>query len=236
MRSSRQFADCRIGANDVDLDRFCEATRAYCTLLRSFGGFTRMSIGQVNKHLKMLDSARKRFPLKGQRRVSMKALLEAEKAQTGLHAPHGVLGDGTGAMGLLWIRRGLEFWAETFEIAAKALSSNLAGRKEAARRRRWLFFWKRKRRAEGSTFKEQADAGYAASVRPFHGWVARNAFMASMRSPPDWEDLMVCAKLAESREQLAAELKRWATSLREVIKTMHDVHVRYDLEDTRKTV
>jgi hypothetical protein len=150
----------------------------------------------------------------------MKALLEAEKSQKGLHAPKGVLADPSGAMALLWIRRGLVFWARLFQIASEALSSS----KSKLKKRLPL------------TFKDQSEAAYADTIGPFHGWISRKGFKVVMRNPPDWDELRRKARLATSREQLAADLKKIADELTKLTNTMRSMHRKYDLEDKRKSI
>ena len=50
----------------------------------------------------------------------VKELLKLEGTK-GIHKKGGVLADPSAAMGLLWLRRGLEFWADVFEQEAKIL-------------------------------------------------------------------------------------------------------------------
>jgi len=45
---------------------------------------------------------------------SMRELLEAELGAQ-MHQPGGLLADPSAAMGLLWARRGLEFWIHVFK-------------------------------------------------------------------------------------------------------------------------
>lgn len=70
------------------------------------------------------------------------------------HAPlsHAVAqADPSGAMGLLWVRRGLAFWAKLFSLEVERLKST--GEIDG----------------EPGTFKKQSDTAYHAVVAPFHG-------------------------------------------------------------------
>jgi hypothetical protein len=119
--NAKQFKSCLISGKDVDLDRFCEATQAYCELLDKFGRFSGPSIANVRLCMAKIEAAQQdlaRHATYRQRRAlrSMRGLLQAELAlDQPIHKPGAILGDPSGAIGLLWVRRGLHVWVETFE-------------------------------------------------------------------------------------------------------------------------
>ena len=224
--SASRFNACAVGKADVDVAALSDATKSYCTLLRRFGPFTAGSIHQVLSCLQKLEEGREvligstpkgsRAKLRKATR-SMRALLAAE-AESGIHKAGGVLADPSAAMGLLWVRRGLQFWARVFELEAKRLMASGC---------EW---------GEAGTLLRQTNMAYEDEISEFHGWVARKAFMISARSAPDWQVLCERAGLAAERKKLGEELRTWAKVLNGLARRMQALHMQYDLEDKRRTL
>ena len=97
--SAREFAACLEGDDDIDLVQYAAATRQYLEILKLFGKFTAVSIGEVESNLKKVERAA------GGRFRTMKALLRDE-VERGIHGANAKLKDESAAMGLLWVRRG----------------------------------------------------------------------------------------------------------------------------------
>ena len=70
--SAREFAACLEGDDDIDLVQYAAATRQYLEILKLFGKFTAVSIGEVESNLKKVERAA------GGRFRTMKALLRDE--------------------------------------------------------------------------------------------------------------------------------------------------------------
>mgnify|MGYP002631844378 CR=1 FL=1 len=119
-RSMEQFQGCVVGS-DVDLDRLQQAGADYCDLISQFGRFAKPSVANVRECLHKISVSKKGLGVS-----SMLALLEGECA-AGAHKPGGVLLDPSGAIGLLWVRRGLLFWAHVFEQQAKVMMRPMRG-------------------------------------------------------------------------------------------------------------
>jgi len=223
-QSARHFGSCAVGSSDVDVAALVDATRAYCTLLRSFGVFTAGSIQQVNACLRKVENGRqtlidsapsgRRAKLRKACR-SMKGLLVAEAS---VHQKGGVLADPSAAMGLLWVRRGLAFWARVFDLEAKRLLAS--GCKPGA----------------PGTLLEQTTRAYQIEIASFHGWVSRNGFMVSVRAAPEWDELCTRAALPTEPKKLADELRKWARVLDALVGRMKALQVKHDMEDRRRTV
>ena len=111
-----------------------------------------MSIGEFESNLKKVERAA------GGRFKTMKALLRDE-VERGIHGANAKLKDESAAMGLLWVRRGLGFWAELFELPDAELARSL---------------------------KAAVLKAYEPTVAPFHGWVARRGYLYCAGSAPDW--------------------------------------------------
>ena len=224
-QSATKFRLCAVDKNDVDLVAFSDATQAFCALLKKFGYFTFGSIQQVSACLVKVENGRLAQSMeseskgrRGKKRKSMrsmKALLAAEVEQ-GKHKKGGVLADPSAAMGLLWVRRGLMFWARLFELEAKRLSES-------------GFEW-----GAAGTLLEQSKRAYDLEIAKFHGWIARNGFMVSLRSAPDWEVLCERAGMPMKCKELAEELSTWSREIEALARRMRAMHVKNDLEDARR--
>lgn len=213
--------------DDLDLNEFLAATREFCDLMRKFGSFVSPSVANVRMcllkieracdELAAADGPRRHW---GRRRSlqSMKALLKAE-AEAGVHGKGGVLADPSAAIGLLWVRRGLLFWARVFELEAERL-----GRGPEARG------------SEAGVLKAQSDAAYDEVLSPVHGWVSRRGYKLAMSRCPEWSDARQRAGLPECDEALRADFAAWAKAMRKLAKCMTKLHVNLDLEDKRRSV
>ena len=256
--SSDAFAACALGPADVDVVQFIAATRRFCALLRNFGRLMCPSINEVECCLIKAEDALAELQRERQsasrasrsrrRRMSprsMKGLLTAE-VEAGKHARHGVLADPSGAIGLLWVRRALAFWADVFEQQAEQLTRYLADVKKRAAGRR----------ANARTIHEQQLAAYGRTVGPFHGWVSRRGFLLTARALPEWDELCRRANLAPpsrpasggdpggetgecppyDAEALCADMRGWARAVRALTGTMTAIGEKLDLEDARKSI
>ena len=147
-RLASQLNACAMGKTDVDVPALLEATDAFCGFLCRFGKFCGPSVGNVRGCMEKVEnsrkSLRKRFPGS---LASFQELLECEKP---VHKPNAVLADPSAAMGLLWIRRGLQYWADVFEQQAEQL---------------------KKCPSKTCSLTEQCAIAYKRTVGPFHGWI-----------------------------------------------------------------
>lgn len=154
--SAVRFTECQTKDCDVNLDLFVKATREFCEIIRKWGSFTSPSISQVYLCISKFEKARDEFERKDaqgqgkaikrlrQRCNSMKELLALER-DAKKHKPGGVLADPSGAMGLLWVRRGLDYWCLVFELELKRLQAALKAKGATD---------------AGATFKQQCQRAY----------------------------------------------------------------------------
>jgi len=196
--------------SDVDLDRLQQAGADYCDLISQFGRFAKPSVANVRECLQKISVSKKGLGVS-----SMLALLEGECA-AGAHKPGGVLLDPSGAIGLLWVRRGLLFWAHVFEQQAKVMMRPMRG--------------------GGSSLKEQSLRAYEAVVKQFHGWVSARAFKVALGMTPSWDLVRERVGLGDSDDQLRDDLQGWAASMRRLAEVMRTMHEKLDLEDKRKSI
>lgn len=219
-RSTSHFGSC-IKKNDVDVVEFADATRAYCKLLARFGPFTLGSIQQVISCLAKIEDSCALLSREGKiekkRMRSMKALLRAE-VECQMHRKHGVIADPSAAMGFLWIRRGLAFWAHVFALEAQRLASTSFAC------------------APPGTLEAQTQLAYKKEIASYHGWVSRKAFMVSMRTAPEWEILCSRTGLPSEGKDLAKELRAWSKIVGKLSQRMRMLQMSMDLEDKRRSV
>ena len=225
-QSALHFTSCKVGKHDVDVAAFVDATQAYTERLRKFGSFTIGSINQVLACLKKVEDARRTLSdtaspgSRAKRRKalrSMKALLTAELEQ-GMHGSGGELKDPSAAMGLLWLRRGLAFWARLFELEVERLAANAF------------------ESGPPGTLLLQTEQAYAAEVDAFHGWVSRKAFALSMRAAPEWDAMSERGGLPTDGKKRHDELRDWARAINGLLARMKDMHIKLDLEDKRRSI
>ena len=104
--SAQRFAECLLDQEDVDTREFIRACRHFATVLEKAGPFTMLSIRETHSNIAKIEQT---YLLNSEKFRSMFAMLE-EECSTGMHAPGGILADPSAAIGLLWARRGLQFW------------------------------------------------------------------------------------------------------------------------------
>ncbi|KAL1496356.1 hypothetical protein AB1Y20_016312 [Prymnesium parvum] len=223
-KSARQFTACQLKSGDVDLDQFGKATQEYCELIRKWGSCTAPSISQVYLCLAKIDKARRELERRQReskaptRLNTMKLLLESE-AKFNIHKPGAVLADPSGAMGLLWVRRGLVYWLKVFELEVARLKAALKGKKPAPQ-----------------PFREQCKIAYEQVLKPFHGWVSRRGFGVALRGMPEWSDLRKKSGLPKEDDQLMQELQEWIKSVTSLHKCMVTLQTKFGMEDLRKSI
>ena len=214
---AKSFRGCLMKKGDVDVDALLAATRSYCTLLSRFGKFVGPSVANVRGCVDKVAAGRQELCTSTRRKIrSVKELL---KEECDIHGSGGVLQDPSAAIGLLWLRRGLEYWADVFEQEAALLGKSKKASKGA-----------------GQTLMAQMSAAYRRTLEKFHGWVSRRAFAMALKVTPDWSVVRTRAGLPTSDDVLRSELLALATASREVAERMRKIHVKLDLEDRRRSI
>ena len=230
VNSASKFKSCCHGKHDLDLAEFVKATNDFLKFLRLLGPWTAASISETRACLTKVEEActlleaqrlaASSNSIKKRRAHRLKTvmdLLDAEVA-SGVHGKGGAIADPSAAMGLLWVRRGLEHWAALFGLEAQRLKAS--GTVEGGR----------------GAFAKQGQSAYDATVGPFHGWVARNAFKLTLQAAPEWEVVRKRSGLpAASYKDLRRELREWEKAVTALTKRLRLLHDRYDCEDCRKT-
>ena len=219
--SAKSFRDCCKKKPEVDVERLLSATKQYCEMLSRFGRFVGPSIANVRQCMEKVEKARRELKKDSDSKLKkVKELLKLEGTK-GIHKKGGVLADPSAAMGLLWLRRGLEFWADVFEQEARILGLQKKG----------------KLKGEPPTLQSQCAAAYKRTVEPFHGWISRRAFAAAQGMTPSWEEVRERACLGcDSDEAFQKELASLAAATRELCELLQKVHVKYDMEDKRRSI
>lgn len=208
---SKSFKDCCGSKSDVDVNRLLVATRDYCNLLARFGRFVGPSVANVRGCIDKVEKARNELRGTTKEKLdSVKALLKSERH---IHRPGGVLVDPSAAMGMLWLRRGLEFWIEVFDQQIQALK-------------------KKKTVALAS----QCEVAYRRTVADFHGWASRRGSKVALSLAPEWTEVCARAKLGGSDEALRKDLCALVSATRELCDRLKSLQVKYDLEDKRRSL
>ena len=109
-RMAQSLRGCCTGSSDVDVAKLLDAAHGYCVTLEAFGRFVGPSVANVRGCMEKVATARSTLQSRTRRKLkSIKELLASERDS---HQPGGVLADPSAAMGLLWLRRALEYWAD----------------------------------------------------------------------------------------------------------------------------
>ena len=96
---------------------------------------------------------------------------------------------------------------------------------------------KGKLKGEPPTLQSQCAAAYKRTVEPFHGWISRRAFAAAQGMTPSWEEVRERACLGcDSDEAFQKELASLSAATRELCELLQKVHVKYDMEDKRRSI
>ncbi|KAL3776938.1 hypothetical protein ACHAW5_009250 [Stephanodiscus triporus] len=246
----RSFARCfaeRGRGRDVDAGRLLRAIRAHLDLMRSVGG---SALCLVCRDLE--NNLNKAEAVHGRMRAStsttsssydreefgtLASLLEHERMRDpGLHAGN-ALGESSAAMGLLWIRRSLAFQSHLFESLIPspdeyeydeddAMSSSSSSSSGGRRRRHP---------------RDAANEAYQLHLAPYHGWMLRAAFPASLSQMPSREVFL--SKFGEvelddldrdAEYVIVRKLRALVSTLEPLLMLWRESYERLDLEDTRK--
>lgn len=207
-QSAASFRECLLPNEDIDVAAFMAGCNDYSQLLGRMGPFAKLMVREVRGNVGKINGT---YATNPEALRSARALLETEK-NNGLHREGGQLADPSSAMGLLWARRGLSFWAAVFEGLAEAEDSG-----------------------DGAVqVKKVAGAAYDEMLRPYNGWMTRSSFSMAINHMPDWESLQ--SRLGSSRAEVAADMHAWATLARQLVSRLKAMHTELDLEDSRKSI
>ena len=207
--SLHAFKDVLKG-DDLDVRNLLEAIRAHLGLMRSGGPALKLVARDLESNLKKAESLFRTSPARDRR--SLEVLLHSEK-QEGVHVGN-ELDNKSGAMGLLWIRRSLEFQRK-FYLAL--IPSN------------------------GRHPKDSAVTAYDETLSPYHGWLLRNIFPASLSQMPS-RDVFIARfsgiELEDLNQEVESQVIRKLRSLvltwEPLLDKWKDIFERLDLEDIRQ--
>ena len=160
-----------------------------------------------------VEKVKKSFAENPEAKSTTKALLQQEKA-SGIHGAGGKLKDPSGAMGLTWAKRHLEYINNLFQgLAASPEAETVAS----------------------------AKAAHAGVLKPYHGWMASGAFSASLLAMPYRKDLFksfvdptLAADAAATDKVVVGDLHVFSQHLDALTKTITAELKELDLDDVRK--
>lgn len=191
------------------------AIRAHLELMRSGGAALRLVAKDLEANLGKVEALFERSP---EECKTLRSLLELER-ESDVHEGN-VLQDPSAAIGLLWIRRSLAFQSRLFK--SLVLPSDDGG-------------------GSGRHPKDAACEAYDEHLSPYHGWMLRTVFPASLSQMPhravflskfgevEMEDLD-----EEVQANIARKLRALVGTLEPLIEAWRDCFERLDFEDTRR--
>ena len=149
----------------------------------------------------------------------MRALLSAE-VKAGQHSPGKApaLRDQSGAMGLLWVRRGLQLWFNFF-VLREELRGAMAKRGEDAA--------DPDETAGASLFR-----AFQASHGNIVGWVSKRMAGGVARAMPSWLTLTDALGIDAAEGE---EVRAWVDAVQPVLERMSRVQEEAGLEDRRRS-
>ena len=160
---------------------------------------------------------------------TLSSLLENERNRPGVHPLGGnCLGENSAAMGLLWIRRSLAFQSHLFEslIPPPPKPSSVDGPTSTA---------------HGRHPRDAANEAYQLHLAPYHGWMLRTAFPASLSQMPNRDVFL--SKFGEveiddldrdTEYKIVRKLGALVSTLEPLLMLWRESYERLDLEDTRR--
>ena len=182
--------------------------------------------------------------------ITLTSLLEYERNTPGVHDGN-ILGETSSAMGLLWIRRSLAFQSHLFESLIPTPS-----RDRSRRSSREYYHGEEKYDEDidgrnnggggggGSimTPRNAADEAYRLHLAPYHGWILRRAFPASLSQMPHRNVFLSKFGEVEVNElddmdveyKIVRKLQALVSTLEPLLMLWKDSFERLNLEDTRR--
>lgn len=192
-----------------------KALRAHLELMRSCGTALCLVAKDLESNLTKVEAVYKRSPKECKTLIS---LLELER-ESDIHDGN-VLQEKSAAMGLLWIRRSLAFQSHLFELALVPSENGEPQREHP---------------------KDAAYDAYDEHLSPYHGWMLRKVFPASLSQIPHRNVFM--SKFGEVEMQdldheveskIIRKLRALLGTLEPLLSKWKDSFVELDLEDTRR--
>ena len=218
---------------DVDAGRLLRAIRAHLDLMRSVGGSALCLVARdLENNLRKAEAVYLRSPPGEYGTLS--SLLERERDEAGVHDGSS-LGEASAAMGLLWIRRSLAFQSHLFESLIPSPpedGSSSGGDGEGTGG------------GGGGRARHPRDAAHEAyrlHLAPYHGWMLRAAFPASLSQMPRREVFL--SKFGEvepedldrdAEYKIVRKLGALVSTLEPLLMLWRESFERLDLEDTRR--
>eukprot|EP00191_Tetraselmis_sp_GSL018_P017594 CAMPEP_0177595806 /NCGR_PEP_ID=MMETSP0419_2-20121207/10600_1 /TAXON_ID=582737 /ORGANISM="Tetraselmis sp., Strain GSL018" /LENGTH=294 /DNA_ID=CAMNT_0019087385 /DNA_START=123 /DNA_END=1007 /DNA_ORIENTATION=+ len=203
--TAEEFEKCFLGSDDVDVQNFMQACLEYAKVLQKLGRFTASLVREAHSNISKIDQT---YHMDPERFRTMRALLQGE-LDNGRHKSAPVLDDPSSAIGLLWARRALTFWA-TLYAALQTESED-----------------------SYHCFKKAAEQSYDKTLKPFNGFVSRSSFGMVLKGMPSWNKLK---PRFESGEFLLEDMEFWAQTVQKLASIMEKIHDELNLADTRKSL
>jgi hypothetical protein len=186
------------------------AATQFGQVLERLGPWTLVMTRECTSNVRKVDQT---YQLNPSLYRSMRELLQAEVG-SGMHEANGVLADPSSAMGLLWGRRALRFWARLFQLIHESHDVAML--------------------PKSIPLGEIANHAHKMELQQFSGWISNSSFNMVVSAMPDWDNTF--AKLGTSRLEIVEDMVAWAEIVGLVLDRMQAMHTDLDLEDVRKSL
>ncbi|KAL3806143.1 hypothetical protein ACHAXA_009478 [Cyclostephanos tholiformis] len=202
------FATVLRSGDEVDTVQLLRACRAHVDLMKTGGPSLRLVARDLESNVKKAEEAFRMSPRDGKH---LSTLLERERGR-GLHNGS-ELHERSAAMGLLWIRRSLQFQLDLYACLASGIGHP----------------------------RDAAYDAYERHLAPYHGWALQKIFPASLSQMPDRRAFL--AKFAgieiddlsdEHDREIARKLRSLIGTWDPLLSSWKGAFERLGLEDTRR--
>lgn len=264
---ARAFAtNCPGGRPEIDATMLLRACRAHLELMRVGGSALCLVAKDLENNLRKAEAVFVRYSStlsssssdhsrssngssndNDNEFITLTSLLEYERNTPGVHDGN-ILGETSAAMGLLWIRRSLAFQSHLFESLIPTPSRDCSRRSS---REDYHGEEKDDEDIDGRnnggggaimTPRNAADEAYQLHLAPYHGWILRRVFPASLSQMPHRNVFLSKFGEVEVNElddmdveyKIVRKLQALVSTLEPLLMLWKDSFERLNLEDTRR--
>lgn len=260
---ARAFATNCPGGREIDATRLLQACRAHLELMRVGGSALCLVAKDLENNLRKAESVFARYSStlsssssnnnscsssksnSNNEFITLTSLLEYERNTPGVHNGN-ILGENSAAMGLLWIRRSLAFQSHLFEslIPTPRDCSCRSSQDYRGEEKDDEDIDSRNNGGGGAimTPRTAANEAYQLHLAPYHGWILRKVFPASLSQMPHRAVFLSKFGEVEVNElddieveyKIVRKLQALVSTLEPLLMLWKDSFERINLEDMRR--
>lgn len=255
---ARAFATKCPGGREIDATQLLLACRAHLELMRVGGSALCLVAKDLENNLRKAESVFAQYSStfsssspnnnncsnsnSNNELLTLTSLLEYERNTPGIHNGN-ILGENSAAMGLLWIRRSLAFQSHLFEsLIPSPRDCSCSLQDTHGQEKEDEDIDSQKIGGAIMTPRYAADEAYQLHLAPFHGWILRKVFPASLSQMP--HRAVFLSKFGEVdvnelddievEYKIVRKLQALVSTLEPLLMLWKDSFERLNLEDIRR--